>query len=88
MQQVVLEKVRDIILDVIDIEREKITPEASLRDDLNADSLASVEIVMALEDEFNIEIDEDLARSLATVGELIAAIETMRGSNAKQEVAV
>lgn len=88
MQQVVLDRVRDIILDVIDIEREKITPEASLRDDLNADSLASVEIVMALEDEFNIEIDEQLARSLATVGELIAAIETMRGATAAQEAAV
>lgn len=85
MQQEVLDKVRDIILDVIEIEREKITPEASLRDDLHADSLASVEIVMALEDEFSIEIDEQLARSLATVGELIAAIETMRNAGAAQE---
>lgn len=88
MQKAVLEKVRDIILDVIDIEREKIIPEASLRDDLNADSLASVEIVMALEDEFDIEIDEELARSVATVGELISAIETMRGANSAQEGAV
>jgi len=85
MQQDVLNKVRDIILDVIEIEREKITPEASLRDDLHADSLASVEIVMALEDEFGIEIDEQLARSLATVGELIAAIQTMRNAAAAQE---
>lgn len=88
MQQVVLEKVRDIIQDVIDIEREKITPEASLRDDLNADSLASVEIVMALEDEFDIEIDEQMARSLATVGELVAAIETMRSATEAQKATV
>lgn len=77
MQQEVLDKVRDIILEVIDIERDKITPDASLRDDLHADSLASVEIIMALEDEFGIEIDEQLARSLTTVRELIEAIEGM-----------
>ena len=88
MEQTVIDKVRDIILEVIDIEREKITPEASLRDDLNADSLASVEIVMALEDAFKIEIDEQLARSLNTVGELIAAIETMRGATSSQGAAV
>jgi acyl carrier protein len=88
MQQKVLDKVRDIIVEVIDIEREKIIPEASLRDDLKADSLASVEIIMALEDEFKIEIDEQLASSLTTVDELITAIETMRGSAAAQGAAV
>jgi acyl carrier protein len=76
MQQNTLSKVRDIICEIIEIEREKIVPDASLRDDLQADSLASVEIVMAIEDEFKIELSEELARSLATVGELIAAIET------------
>lgn len=88
MQQTVIDKVRDIILEVIDIEREKITPEASLRDDLSADSLASVEIVMAIEDAFKIEIDEQLARSLNTVGELIAAIETMRSATTSKGAAV
>jgi acyl carrier protein len=77
MQQDILNKVRDIISDIVDIEREKIVIEASLRDDLKADSLASVEIVMALEDEFKIELGEELARSLSTVGELISAIEAM-----------
>lgn len=88
MQQTVIDKVRDIILEVIDIEREKITPEASLRDDLSADSLASVEIVIAIEDAFKIEIDEQLARSLNTVGELIAAIETMRSATTSKGAAV
>ena len=88
MQQEILKKVRDIILDVIEIEPEKIVPEASLRDDLLADSLASVEIVMALEDEFNIELDEELARSLSTVGELVAAIEAMRRPATTPEAAV
>lgn len=88
MQQEILNKVRYIILDVIEIEREKIIPEATLRDDLQADSLASVEIIMALEDEFKIQLDEELARSLSTVGELIAAIETMRRAPAAPEAAV
>lgn len=88
MQQEVFNKVRDIILDVVEIEREKIIPEATLRDDLQADSLASVEIVMALEDEFKIQLDEELARSLSTVGELIAAIETMRRASIAPEAAV
>jgi acyl carrier protein len=88
MQQEILSKIRDIIVDVIDIEREKIVPEASLRDDLQADSLATVEIVMALEDEFSIELYEELARSISTVGELIAAIETMRATATNQEPAV
>lgn len=86
MQQEILDKVRDIILDVIEVEREEITLEASLRGDLQADSLASIEIIMALEDEFNIEIDEQLARNLATVGELIATIETMLSAATEQEV--
>ncbi len=76
-RQTLLETVRDIIVEIVDIDREKITLTASLRDDLQADSLASVEIVMALEDAFNIEIDEDLARGLATVGDLVGAIEAM-----------
>jgi acyl carrier protein len=88
MQQEILNKVRDIILDIVEIEREKIVPEASLRDDLQADSLASVEIVMALEDEFKIQLDEELTRSLATVGELIAAIEAMRRTATTPEAAV
>lgn len=88
MQQEIFHKVRDIILDVIDIEREKIVPEATLREDLQADSLASVEIVMALEDEFNIELDEELARSLSTVGELIAAIEAMCRAGKAPQVAL
>lgn len=88
MQQEILNKVRDIILDVVEVDREKIIPEASLRDDLKADSLASVEIVMALEDEFSIHIDEELAQRLTTVGELIAAIESMRKSSTESEISV
>jgi acyl carrier protein len=85
MQQEMLDKVRDIILEVIDVDREKITPQASLRDDLRADSLASVEIIMALEDEFGIQIDEQFARSLTTVRDLLDAIESMR-NNACQRI--
>ncbi|UFS56603.1 acyl carrier protein [Comamonadaceae bacterium M7527] len=88
MEQEILHKARDIILDIVDIEREKIVPEASLRDDLQADSLASVEIVMALEDQFKIQFDEEQARSFVTVGELVAAIEAMRCINATPKTSV
>lgn len=76
-QQAILEKVRDLILEVVDIDREKITLNATLRHDLKADSLASIEIILALEDCFKIEINEDLARQLVTVGDLISTIEAM-----------
>jgi acyl carrier protein len=76
-RHIMLERVQEIILEIIDIDRDRITLEASLRDDLEADSLASVEIVMALEDCFKIEISEELARGLNTVGDLVCAIEAM-----------
>jgi acyl carrier protein len=80
MQDQVLDMVRNIIQDVTDIERDKIILSASLREDLHADSLASVEIIMALEDEFGIRFEEQCIRNLTTVGELIDAIESLRNN--------
>lgn len=70
----ILAKVRTIITEVIKVKSEDIQMTASLRDDLHADSLASVEIVMALEDAFGILIDEAKASSMRTVSDLVEAI--------------
>ena len=74
----ILAKVRTIITEVIEVKSEDIQMTASLRDDLHADSLASVEIVMALEDAFGIFIDEAKAASMRTVSDLVEAISMAR----------
>lgn len=67
MDDAVFAKVRGIIADTLAIEEEKVTAEASFRDDLGADSLDLVELIMAFEDEFGGRISDDDARSITTV---------------------
>ena len=85
-QKILFEKAQDIIHAVVGVDSEKITLDSYLREDLQADSLASVEIVMALEDCFDIEISEELASRLVTVGDLIQAIEVMLASKRAEAV--
>ena len=66
------EKVRDIIANELGVEREKLTDSASFIDDLGADSLDIVELVMEFEKEFNIEIPDEDAEKLRTVGDALA----------------
>lgn len=69
------EEVRDIIVETLGCEAEQVTPEASLADDLGADSLAAVELVMALEEAGGVTIaDEDVA-NLKTVGDIMKYLE-------------
>jgi len=63
------EKVKDIIVEELGVEREKLTNEASFMDDLGADSLDTVELVMAFEKEFDLDIPEEEAEKLRTVGD-------------------
>ena len=70
----ILEKVRTVMTEIIDIDPAAIVPTASIRNDLRADSLAIAEIVMALEDVFNVEFSEDKVGNLLTVQDLICAI--------------
>ena len=63
------EKVKDIIAEELGVEREKLTPEASFMEDLGADSLDTVELVMAFEKEFDIDIPDEDAEKLRTVGD-------------------
>jgi acyl carrier protein len=64
-------KVKDIIINELGVEAEKVTPEASFVDDLGADSLDTVELVMAFEEEFGIEIPDEDAEKLTSVGDAI-----------------
>ena len=61
------DKVKDIIIDKLGVEEEKINSEASFVDDLGADSLYTVELIMQLEEEFGIEIPDDDAEKITTV---------------------
>jgi acyl carrier protein len=64
-------KVKDIIINELGVEAEKVTREASFVEDLGADSLDTVELVMAFEEEFGIEIPDEDAEKLQTVGDAI-----------------
>ena len=70
------EKVRDIIVETLGCEADQVTPEASLADDLGADSLASLELVMALEEAANIKIDDADVANLKTVGDIMDYLNT------------
>ncbi len=61
------EKVKEIIVDQLGVDEKQVTSEANFIDDLGADSLDTVELVMALEEEFDIEIPDDEAEKIATV---------------------
>ncbi len=63
------EKVKDIIVEELGVEREKVTANASFMEDLGADSLDTVELVMAFEKEFDIDIPDEEAEKLRTVGD-------------------
>ena len=71
----VLERVTKVIVDRLGVDESEVKLEASFRDDLGADSLDVVELVMELEDEFDMEISDDDAEKIATVGDAVSYIE-------------
>ena len=71
----IAEKVKAIIVDKLSVDAAEVTDEASFTNDLGADSLETVELMMDLEKEFNITIPEEESEKIATVGDAIAYIE-------------
>ena len=74
-QKILKSKIKKIVADHLGIEEEKVTEEASFIDDLGADSLDTVELVMAFEEEFGSEISDSEAEKILTVGDAIKFIE-------------
>jgi acyl carrier protein len=70
-----LERVRDIIVDLLGVDPEQVTPDARFREDLEADSLDLVELIMAFEEEFGGEISDEDAQKITTVGEAVNYVE-------------
>ena len=71
----IMDRVKKMVVEHLDADEGKVTKEASFVDDLGADSLDTVELVMAFEDEFNIEIPDDAAETIQTVGDAVSYIE-------------
>jgi len=72
----VLEKVKSILSNQFDVEEDSITPETTLADDLGADSLDVVDLLMSIEDEFEVEIPDEEVENIKTVGALVEYIES------------
>lgn len=70
----VFEKIKKIVADQLGADADEITMESTFIEDLGADSLDVVELVMAMEDEFDMEIDEDEAENISTVGDVVEYI--------------
>jgi acyl carrier protein len=73
--KMVFEKIRDIIVDQLDVEEDAVTLEASIADDLGADSLDVVDLVMSIEESFDIEIPDEEVENIKTVGDIVKFIE-------------
>ena len=70
------EKIKTIIAEQLGVKPEEVTAKASFVDDLGADSLDTVELIMALEEEFNIEIPDEAAEKLRTVGDVVKYLQS------------
>ena len=72
----VFEKVRDIVAEQFDVDSEEVTAESSIIDDLGADSLDVVDLISAVEDEFDVQIPDEKVEGIKTVGDIVAFIES------------
>ncbi|MBP5445024.1 MAG: acyl carrier protein [Acholeplasmatales bacterium] len=71
----VFEKIKEIIIDELGIDESKVTMDARFREDLGADSLDAVEIIMQIEEEFGVEINEDVIQNMKVIGDIVKYIE-------------
>jgi acyl carrier protein len=75
----VLEKIKDVVVKRFKVPTEKVTLATRLREDLNVDSLDAVQLIMDLEDIFNVRINDDEAQSFKTVGDIVKFVEAKLG---------
>lgn len=75
------ERIKNIVVDLLGVDADRVVPSASFREDLEADSLDLVELIMAFEEEFGGEITDEDAQSITTVGEAINYINTHMNAN-------
>ncbi len=74
------ERVKKIVVEHLSVDAEKVVDDASFIDDLGADSLDTVELVMAFEEEFNVEIPDDAAETIQTVGDAVRFLEKKKAA--------
>jgi acyl carrier protein len=77
MNQEIFDRVKKIVIEQLEVDEDKVTPEANFANDLGADSLDTVELVMALEEEFDIEIPDEVAEQIDTVGKAVDHISSV-----------
>lgn len=71
----VFDKIKDIIVEQLDVEEDEVTMEASITEDLGADSLDVVDLVMSIEESFDVEIPDEEVENIKTVGDIVKYIE-------------
>ncbi len=82
MSEEILDRVANIVTSQLDVDREKVKLEANFINDLGADSLDIVELIMELEEEFDLSIPDEEAEKIKTVGEAVTYIEKLQGEGA------
>lgn len=82
LNQEIFDRVKKVVVDELEVEEAKVSPSANFANDLGADSLDVVELVMALEEEFDIEIPDDAAEQIDTVAKAVAYIADKVGTTA------
>jgi acyl carrier protein len=78
MSETTFEVVRRALVNQLNINEAEVTPEASISDDLGADSLDAVELIMSLEEEFGLTIETSETESLKTVGDVVALVDSLK----------
>jgi len=74
----IFENVKKVLIEQLDVDEDAVTPESSIIDDFGADSLDIVDMVMSLEEEFDIEIPDDDFEGMKTVGDIVSFIESKK----------
>lgn len=72
----IFDKVKELIIDQLDVEEDAVKPESVIIDDLGADSLDVVDLVMSIEEEFDMEIPDEAVEKIKTVGDIVSYIES------------